>query len=157
MNVTIQIIPKNEGYPIYIYIYIYIHRRLGVVSSLIDHSLTRKSISIALAFALRACKAAWARCFRCGWGWLGASCRGGPSGPVRSDPAGLGPAWPFHCGWGWPLDRFPWLLVASCCFQLLSVAFPQLPAAFRCESILIYASGPWSERAAPPGVKGHAC
>ena len=41
------------------------NRRLGVVSSSLDQPLNRKSISIALAFALRACVresgAAWAR------------------------------------------------------------------------------------------------
>ena len=62
---------REENIYIYIYIYIYISE-VGGVRAALALPLTGKSISIALAFALRACvrasEAASARRFLCGWG-----------------------------------------------------------------------------------------
>ena len=112
---------------IYIYIYIYIYRRLGVVSSSLDQPLTRKSISIALAFALRAklrgreMLPMWLGVVGCnlsGWSGRPAGIWSVPSVPCKTTP----------------LFFVRLLIAASRCFPLLPAAsrgFPLLTVASR--------------------------
>ena len=118
------------------------------MSSSLDHPRTGKSISIALAFALRAC----VRAKLCGCEtirlWLGAArfhdpgVPPPPSGPlcVASQNHSLVLRGPANRCKSLLIDSksFP---VASRCFSLLPAAFPLLPAAFRLKKMQIYASG----------------
>ena len=81
---------------LFMYIYIYISE-VGVVISSLDHPLTGKSISIALAFALRACVRAKLRGRQMLLVWLGVTGvefvgvvwpAGPPSGIFRSSQSG---------------------------------------------------------------------
>ena len=96
---------------IYIYIYIYLyhhiqnyHRRLGVVSSSLDQPFIRKSISIALAFALGACVRSKLRGRKMLPVWLGvAGCNLSMDRPTHRPAGILGAAGPVQkplpCFW----------------------------------------------------------